>query len=67
MLMTEWLKAPASSCPKVWAWATAASSRAPATHAASVRFTAFDLGQDDILKHIEAGLQVSEAESQLPR
>ena len=57
MLMTEWLKHP-EQLPHGFGLGDRCELKGTGEEAASVRFTAFDLGQEEILKHIEAGMQV---------
>jgi recombination associated protein RdgC len=57
MLMTEWVKAPAT-LPEGLGLGDRCELKGSGDDAASVRFTAFDLSQEEILNHIEAGLQV---------
>jgi recombination associated protein RdgC len=57
MLMTEWVKTPAA-LPEGLALGDRCELKGSGDEAASVRFTSFDLSQEEILNHIEAGLQV---------
>lgn len=57
MLMTEWLKDP-QQLPAGFSLGDRCELKGTGEEASSIRFTAFDLGQEEILRHIEAGMQV---------
>lgn len=57
LLMSQWLRDP-TQLPEGLTLGDRCELRGSSEEAPSVRFTAFDLGQEDILRHLDQGMQV---------